>query len=129
MSRIEEIQEIYIPSQIDYDALARHQAQDNELQSLMRSKADNFTVISDLRTRQPITCDTSTGVARPYLPQPLRHEAFKTIHDISHAGIRATRNMISKRFYWPHMNTDIILGREVVFNANKLKFTSTPYHH
>lgn len=58
-------------------------------------------------TSIPITCETSTGTARPYLPTEFRKPACQAIHDLSHPGIRATRKIVSKRFFWPSMNADI----------------------
>ena len=52
--------------------------------------------------------DVSTGEFRPIVPNCLlRKEVFNIFHSLSHAGVKATRNLICKRFVWPRMNTDI----------------------
>lgn len=44
---------------------------------------------------------------RPYLSKDFRKIAFNSFHGLSHPGIRATRKMVSKKLFWPGMNTDI----------------------
>lgn len=54
-----------------------------------------------------ISCDTSTGTPRPYLPLEFRKTVFHAIHDLNHPGIRTTRKMVAARFIWPSMNSDV----------------------
>lgn len=51
-----------------------------------------------------ITCDISTGTARPYIPPQYRRAIFDSLHSLSHPGIRATQRLISERFIWPSVN-------------------------
>ena len=51
--------------------------------------------------------DVSTGEFRPIVPNCLRKDVFNIFHSLSHPGVRATRDLICKRFVWPRMNTDI----------------------
>lgn len=104
LSRIETITS---PSPIDYDELARHQQDDNEMENVLRNKKLQFQRIKPSDSKHNILCETSTGSARPYVPQQLRQNVFTTIHAMSHPGIRATRHLITKRFFWPSMNTDV----------------------
>lgn len=43
------------------------------------------------------------------LPKELRHRVGKTIHDLTHVAIRATRKqvLILSRYYWPNANTEV----------------------
>ena len=55
----------------------------------------------------PVWCDISTGVWRPVVPQGFRQQVFDTIHGLVHPGIRATTRLVSNRFLWPGLATDI----------------------
>ncbi|GFY51333.1 transposon Tf2-9 polyprotein [Trichonephila inaurata madagascariensis] len=44
---------------------------------------------------------------RPYVPEELRFEVFRSLHNLSHPGIRATKRLIQDRFIWPSMLKDI----------------------
>ncbi len=59
-----------------------------------------------LRNRK-IWCETSTGVNRPYIPKQLRHTIFDSLHGISHPGIRPSRRLVTSKYFWPKMNTDV----------------------
>ena len=52
-------------------------------------------------------CDTSTGVQRPLVPLQWRHTVFDSLHGLSHPGIRATQKLITSRFVWPGVKSDI----------------------
>ena len=54
-----------------------------------------------------ILCDVKTGYSRPYIPPSLRKRLFTHFHNLSHPGRRATTKLISNRFVWPNMHTDI----------------------
>ena len=54
-----------------------------------------------------ITCDMSTGVQRPYVPESFRRAIFDSLHSLSHPGIRATQRLVTSRFVWPSINTDV----------------------
>ncbi|GFY27992.1 integrase catalytic domain-containing protein [Trichonephila clavipes] len=44
---------------------------------------------------------------RLYVPEELRFEVFRSLHNLSHPGIRATKRLIQDRFVWPAMLKDI----------------------
>ena len=46
-------------------------------------------------------------IFRPFVPLSLRRKLFENIHNLSHPGIKATQKLISKRYYWKSMNTDV----------------------
>ncbi len=52
-------------------------------------------------------CDVSSGAVRPLVPVQNRFSVFQQIHSIAHAGARATQRLISARFEWPKMASDI----------------------
>ena len=46
----------------------------------------------------------STGVPRPYVPSELRHTVFDSL---SHPSIRDTQYLITARYVWPNINSDV----------------------
>ena len=97
------------PPQIDFTAMASTQSTDPLIRTLQSSPTSNLVVeaIPLPNSSQPLYCDTSTGTQRPIVPQPWRHTVFKSLHDLSHPGIRATQTLITSRFVWPGINSDV----------------------
>ena len=97
------------PSKINFEAMARAQDTDPELQALQDSPSSSLQFAKVPHLTSPITlvCDMSNGTPRPFVPQEFRRTVFNSLHALSHPGIRATQRLISDRFVWPGMNTDI----------------------
>lgn len=105
LSRIAAIDE---PISMDYDAIAKAQNNDPELKTLKSvSSKLNFTNFVFPGSETEVVCETSTGRARPFIPETFRRAAFESVHNLSHPGIRASRKTIALRFFWPSMNVDI----------------------
>ena len=97
------------PSQsiVDFQAMAKDQPTDKDLQTLQTSSNNiKFARVAMPMCKDSLLCDTSTGTSRPYVPQQFRRTAFNSLHDLSHPGIRATQRLVTARFFWPGMNTD-----------------------
>merc|ERR1739842_250683 len=79
---------------IDYRELAIAQAEDQDVQ-------DYRTAITNLKLADvpfsngafSVLCDTSTGVARPVVPETWRRRVFDTVHALSHPGARLTKRL------------------------------------
>ncbi|GFS99510.1 transposon Tf2-9 polyprotein [Trichonephila clavipes] len=103
------ISAIVTPSTIDYEEFAQMQQGDDELKTVL--SATNQTLqLKQLRmpgSTTEIYCDIPTGTVRLYVPHAFRRNLFLAVHYLSHAGIRATTKLISKRFVWTSMNKDI----------------------
>ena len=54
-----------------------------------------------------LLCDTSTGTPRPFVLETFRRTVFNSLHNLSHPGIRASQHLITSRFIWHGMKTDI----------------------
>ena len=54
-----------------------------------------------------IICDVSTGQPRPVVPPAYRRPIFRSLHCLSHPGVRASQKLITSRFVWPKMKSDI----------------------
>lgn len=109
LSRIEAIE----CGQINFENLAELQASDSELKQIMSDEATKHNSSLQLKwialpnSSASIICDVSTRFVRPFIVKELRRQAFDSIHQLSHPGRNASIKMISERFVWPSMKTDI----------------------
>lgn len=104
-SRISAIQ---VPGPIDYDEIALEQASDGELQALLTSNTGlELKPLVFPPSIKEVYCDTANGVVRPYVPKNFRKKIFDCFHGLSHPGIKATINLIRKRFMWKNLAKDI----------------------
>jgi cleavage and polyadenylation specificity factor subunit 1 len=93
LSRVE-----VITAPVSHDALAAAQAGDEELRTLLVSTtALQLTKILIPGPSAELYCDTSSGKPRPYVPSPLRHQVFDSLHSLSHPGIKATAKFVSQQ--------------------------------
>ncbi len=97
------------PPSIDYGTMAKSQASDPQVRSLQSSSISPLVVeaIPLSTSSDPLLCDTSTGVQRPLVPLPWRRIVFDSLHGLSHPGIRATQKLITSRFVWPGVYSDV----------------------
>jgi len=58
-------------------------------------------------TGKDLACDVSQVTARPVVPVSFRQQVFSSIHNIAHPGIRASKRLISARFVWRKMGSQI----------------------
>ncbi|KFD45654.1 hypothetical protein M513_13467, partial [Trichuris suis] len=58
-------------------------------------------------TSTQLLVDVSTGTSRPLVPRCLRRAIFDRFHSIHHPGIRATKRLLTERFVWQNMCSDI----------------------
>ena len=94
---------------VDFRAIAQAQQGDAELQELLESNESSlqFKQVPLPDSVETIQCDVSTGIQRPYLPVQFRRAVVEKLHYISHPGIRATQSLVSERYVWKNMNTDV----------------------
>jgi len=91
---------------IDYVELAKAQLVDPLIQRIQVSKTSLKLKIESI-AGEKLLCDVSTGRIRPLVPYAWQHKVFLAFHNMAHPGTRATKHLISGRFVWPNMNTDI----------------------
>ncbi len=78
-----------------------------------RALANNSASSSGLRIVPAVVgghqllCDDSRGSLRPLVPACFRAAVFGAVHGLAHPGIRATRRLISSRWVWRGMASDI----------------------
>ena len=97
-----------VPSIIDFNTIAAAQQHDPELQQLQSSPTSlKLQPVPVPASNSTLLCDMSTGSPQPYVPSELRHTVFDAFHSLSHPGIRATQHLITARYVWPKINSDI----------------------
>lgn len=106
LSRIEALS---MPSPLDYKLLQEEQQNDTELQQLLQSSNTGMELklIQMLESDSKIYCDISTPAIRPYLTPSFKKNVFNTLHGLSHPGVKATVDLISKRYIWPSLKKDV----------------------
>ena len=114
------------PSQsiVDFQAMAKAQPTDKDLQT--SSNNIKFTRVAMPMCKDSLLCDTSTGTPCPYVPQQFRRTVFNSLHDLSHPGIRASQRLVTARFFWPGMNTDV---RCYSFRSKMSTIQNLPSHY
>ena len=90
---------------ISYQELAEAQANTEELQNLFKSTKLKW--LSQDVGGHTLWCETSTGRPRPYVPPTFREKIFKLAHSLSHPSARSTTSIISERYIWPNMRSEI----------------------
>ena len=110
LSRIE-LNAVTSPSQspvIDFKELAAAQQQDSQLQELTQGNSSlSLKPVPATTIDVTLLCNVSTGTPCPYVPSKFRRAIFDSLHSLSHPGIRATQKLITARFIWPNINSDV----------------------
>jgi hypothetical protein len=65
--------------------------------------------------------DSSTGTFRPLLPRDLRRQIFEHLHGTAHPGRRATRRVISSRYVWKGLSTDVTAWAKACVGCQRAK--------
>ncbi|BHF84348.1 hypothetical protein SprV_0902749900 [Sparganum proliferum] len=91
---------------IDLERMAELQNQPTFIESLQPTSLQ-LEAIPLSTTPGTILCDVSRGASRPVVASEMRRDVFATLHNLAHPGIRSTQRLVSERFVWPSMNTDI----------------------
>ena len=65
--------------------------------------------------------DSSTGMFRPLVPRDIRRQVFEHLQGAAHPGRRATHRLISSRYVWKGLSSDVTTWAK----ASGPKFTAT----
>uniref|UniRef100_A0A1X7TI82 Peptidase A2 domain-containing protein n=1 Tax=Amphimedon queenslandica TaxID=400682 RepID=A0A1X7TI82_AMPQE len=95
------------PAIVDYQAMAMSQQEDDFLAQTSSDSSLCLQSVPLQYTSGTIVCDMSTGTPRPVVPRPFRQTVFKSLHSLSHPGIKATQRLVSARFVWPGLQSDV----------------------
>ncbi len=97
------------PPVVDFKKMAAAQRNDPELLRSQTSPSSSLTLkeVPLPMSSDPLICDVSTGVPRPFVPEQFRRAVFDSLHSLSHPGVRAKQRLITSRYVWPGINTHI----------------------
>lgn len=95
------------PTPFSLDDIASHQGSDPEFQQVRLNPSLKFVRLPLSHSLGDIFCDVSTQKPRPYVPPQFRRTVFEHLHGISHPSIRGTTRLVTDRFVWPNMRSDV----------------------
>ena len=93
------------PGPVSFEDMAVAQKSSYSVEELGYSKS--LQLVSQPVGPHSLLGDVSTGTFRPLVPPDFRRPIFDHFHSLGHAGVRATRRLISSRYVWKYMATDI----------------------
>ena len=92
---------------ISQERIAAEQTTDSTLEDVIKNTSLKLQLFPVSSSGASLYCDTSLPNPRPYVPPSLRRQIFQHLHGLSHPSKRATLKLISDRFVWPNMNSDV----------------------
>jgi len=105
---------------VDLRQLAEEQPSCQEIQAFASRPNVQHVKLSGLS----LLCDSSTSSLHPVVPVSLRHAVFNSVHNLAHAGTRATRRMVTSCFVWPRCAADITVWCKDCQNCARGKVTT-----
>jgi hypothetical protein len=90
---------------VDFEEMAAEQNRCAEMQRLLGGTSLELTFCQT--GTQYLAGDISTGVFRPSIPQKFRKDIFAHFHNVAHPGRLASPRIISSRFVWHRVSSDI----------------------
>ena len=100
LSRVELNQVETNPPIIDLEAMATAQGNCEFLTHDTHTHSLSLQHTPLPHSSNTIICDVSTGQSRLVVPPAFRQLVFRSLHSLSHPGIRASQKLISSRFVW-----------------------------
>ncbi len=95
-------------SVVDFGTMAAAQAQDPGVET---ARTDSSLKLEQVPLSTPdgttLSCDMSTGLQRPVVPEEFRRTIFDALHSLSHPGMQATQRLVTRHFVWPGVNKDV----------------------
>ena len=110
LSRVEINNVKFFQEGLNYNEIAKAQQDDAFIKSLIENPSKSSLKISEVKIEdsdQVILCDVSTDKVRPIIPEQFQKVVFDKIHNLAHSGIKATRNLLQRRFVWKNMKKNI----------------------
>ena len=97
-----------VQTELDFMALAKAQEFDQELKHFLTSQtALQLKRLTIPGSNSKLYCDVSTTNARPFVTKDFRQSAIKSMHSLSHPGVKATIRLVKRSFIWPDIDRDI----------------------
>ena len=123
LSRVEINNVKFFQEGLNHNELAKAQQDDAFIKSLIENLSKSSLKISEVKIEnsdQVILCDVSTDKVRPIIPEQFQ-KVFDKIHNLAHSGIKATRNLLQRRFVWKNMKKNIRDWVKCCFSRQKGK--------
>ena len=115
---------ITIPSDIDYEEMAKLQIEDAEFEKFKTEDTSLKLKLSHIPgSTTTLWTDESTGTPRPFVPKKMRNEIIQNYHNIAHTGNKATYKTIKSRFIWPNLQRDVSKFVRTCIKCQKTKIT------
>jgi hypothetical protein len=90
---------------VDFEEMAADQ---NHCQEMQRLRGGTYLKLAFRQTgAQRLAGDISTGTFRPIVPLKFRKDIFAYFHNVAHPGRLASRCIISSRFLWRGLSSDV----------------------
>ncbi|KAK7586206.1 hypothetical protein V9T40_004082 [Parthenolecanium corni] len=106
LSRVDQIS---VKPILPYEEIAQAQSKCTELKDLLQNK--NTSLKFEMRSIPDsdvlLCCDVSTQHTRPFIPKEFRIMAMKSVHDLSHPGPKNTVKLMTSRFVWPRIKSEV----------------------
>ena len=80
-----------LPAKAGIDLAALHAAQMTYVDAAHLARMKGFSFLFMMFNEIKLICDVSTGLPHPVVPEEFRRRVFDAIHNLSHAGTRATK--------------------------------------
>jgi cleavage and polyadenylation specificity factor subunit 1 len=111
---------------VSYEEMAESQKSCLSVAEMQKSSSLKVVFVS-LSPSLSLWGDVSQSVFRPLVPVNFRRLVFDHLHSLGHPGVRATRRLVSSRFVWPRMSSDVNLWTKQCLLCQKSK-THTHIH-
>ena len=120
----------YIPPTVDFDAMAKAQSCDADMQKLQSSTTTlKLITVPMTMCSDTILCDISIGTPRPYVPEQFCHIVFDLLDDISHPGVQATQRLVTGHFVWPGINSVVCSWARTCIHCLRAKVYYHTYNY
>lgn len=92
---------------LSHDLISDEQKSDSTLTEILSNSSLTLKDCPVPFGNKTLYCDTTLTNPKPYIPPTLRKQIFQHLHNLSHSSKRSTVKIISERFVWPNMASDI----------------------
>jgi hypothetical protein len=104
---------------VDFEAMAAEQNHCAEMQRLLGGSSLQLAICR--AGTQHLTGDVLIGIFHPIVPQKFRKDIFFHFYNISHPGRLTSQRMMSSRFVWKGLATDITAWLRACLHCQQAK--------
>jgi hypothetical protein len=108
---------------VDFEEMAAEQNRCPETQRLLGGTS--LKLAFRQTGAQRLSGDISTGTFRPIVPLKFRKDIFAHFHNVAHPGRLASRRIISSRFVWRGLSSDVTPWARRCLACQRARSTAT----